>query len=127
MPKRSDVLLRILEFAETHCIGHPAHFAARSPNFLRRASSHERACADATTERQTSKESGLWRSPQRSACGEQARWRARIFRVRTRGVGESKTLRSNRSLAYPPCFLPNRRRPRSSSKNSTTNLGLCLA
>ncbi len=30
-------------------------------------------------------------------------------------------------LAYPLCFLPNQRRPRMSSKNSMTNLGLCLA
>src|SRR5215213_4294497 len=42
-------------------------------------------------------------------------------------VGPYETRASPPPPGYSPCFPPNLRRPRSSSKNSARNLGLCLA
>src|SRR5918998_2653698 len=112
MPKRSDLILNmlgflilsILGFAETHCLCHPAHFAARPPTFPGTlVRTNERAPTLPLRGKRARRLLAFGCRP-REASGGQARWRTRILRVRTHSVGESTTLRSKRSLAYPPCF-----------------------
>src|SRR5215218_8923472 len=94
MPKRSHLILNILGFAGTHYIGHPAHFAARP--HLSQARLFARRSVHRRYHREANEQAAFGGRP-REASGGQARWLARVFGVRTHGVGEPTTARSKRS------------------------------
>src|SRR5215211_8697343 len=100
MPKRSHLILSILGFAEAHCIGHQAHFAARPPTFPGALVRTNERSPTLPPRGKRARKSALGGRP-REASGGQARWLARGFGVRTHGVGEPTTLRSKGSTGLP--------------------------